>query len=286
MEKDKSVMEKENKKYMNTEPEDQASELLYSTRQGEDITVRDDLHNFSILLDAVKVARRKGSRFRLIDTGKLDSSQLEWLAKAGADVYTSSEARADFIELELVNKACKRGGATCAYFHHGPFDTEEESGSFSYSGLQDLGRNGIYLHLTNRQEERDGIRLDELAFACRRGGSWLVYYHHGPLELSLDELARYGAWIHATEQIFRDAEDQALVLDKVKFALSAGLRFVLHIEKGLDVSLLHDVISSGAFILFTSSLFESQSPLRMLAKKARQRKLDFRAYYLYPNIMP
>lgn len=279
-------MEKENKKYVNIEHEDQASELLYSTRQGEDITVRDDLHDFSILLDAVKVARRKGSRFRLIDTGKLDSSQLEWLAKAGADVYTSSEARADFIELELVNKASKRGGATCAYFHHGPFDTEEESGSFSYSSLQDLGRSGIYLHLTNRQEERDSIRLDELAFACRRGGSWLVYYHHGLLELSLDELARNGAWIHATEQIFSGAEDQTLVLDKVKSAISAGLRFVLHVEKGLDVSLLHDVMSSRAFILFAASLFESQSPLRMLAKKARQRKLDIRAYYLYPNIMP
>ena len=279
-------MEKENKKYMNTEPEDQASELLYSTRKGEDITVRDDLHDFSILLDAVKVARRKGSRFRLIDTGKLDSSQLEWLAKAGADVYTSSEARADFIELELVNKACKTGKATCAYFHHGPFDKEEESGSSSYSGLQDLGRSGIYFHLTNRQEERDGIRLDELAFACLRGGSWLVYYHHGLLELSLDELARSGAWIHATEQIFSGAVDRALVLDKVKSALSAGLRFVLHVEKGLDVSLLHDVMSSGAFILFAASLFESQSPLRMLAKKARQRKLDFRAYYIYPNIMP
>jgi hypothetical protein len=286
MGKDKSVMEKENNKHMNAEPEDEASELLYSAWQGDDVTVRDDLHDFSILLDAVKVARRKGSRFRLIDTGKLDSSQLEWIAKAGADVYTSSEARADFIELELVNKACKTGSATCAYFHHGPFDTEEESGSFSYSGLQDLGRSGIYLHLTNRQEKRDGIRLEELAFACRRGGSWLVYYHHGLLEFSLDELARNGAWIHATEQILRDAEDQALVLDKVRSAVSAGLRFVLHVEKGLDVSLLQDVMSSGAFILFAASLFKDKSPLNVLARKARQKKRNFRAYYLYPNIMP
>jgi hypothetical protein len=286
MEKDKSVMEKEKKEYMNTKPEDQTPESLYSTRHGDDITVRDDLHDFSILLDAVKVARGKGSRFRLIDTGKLDGSQLEWLAKAGADVYTSSEARADITELELVNKACITGRATCAYFHHGPFDTEKESGSFSYSSLQDLGRSGIYLHLTNRQEERDGIRLDELAYACRRGGSWLVYYHYGLLELSLDELARNGAWIHATEQIFRDSEDHALVLDKVRSAVSAGLRFVLHVEKGLDFSLLHDVMSSGAYILFAASLFKDKSPLSMLAKKVRQKKLNFRAYYLYPNIMP
>ncbi len=286
MEKDRSEMEKDSRKNMNTESEDQAFELLHSTKQGEDTTVRDDLHDFSILLDAVKSARRKGSRFRLIGTGQLDSSQLEWLGKAGADVYTSSEARADFIELELVNKACKTGRATCAYFHNGPLETEEESGSLSYSSLRELGRSGIYLHLTNRQEERDSLRLDELAFACRQGGSWLVYYHHGPLELSLDELARNRAWIHATEQIFRSAQDQALVLDRVKSALSEGLRFVLHVEKGLDVSVLHDVMRSRAFILFTASLFKSQSPLRMLAEKVRQRKPDFRAYYLYPNIMP
>ena len=112
------------------------------------------------------------------------------------------------------------------------------------------------------------------------------YYHHGMLELSLNELARNGAWIHASEQIFREAEDQTLILDKVKSAVSAGLRFVLHVEKGLEVSLLHDVMNSSAFILFAASLFENKSPLRMLAKKARKRKLNSRAYYLYPNIMP
>lgn len=271
---------------MNSKPEDRAFELLHSTSQGEDTTVRDDLHDFPTLLDAVKSARRKGARFQLIDTGKLDCFQLEWLGEAGADVYTSSEARTDFIELELMNKACRTGRAACAYFHHGPLETDEESGPLSHSNLLELARCGVYLHLTNRQEQRDSLRLAELAFACRQGGSWLVYYHHGLLGLSLDELARNRAWIHATEQIFGSAQDRALVLDRVKSALSEGLRFVLHVEGRLDVSVLRDIMRSRAFILFAASLFQSQSPLRMLAEKPRQRKLDFRAYYLYPNIMP
>ncbi len=271
---------------MNAEAEGRFIELLSSARQDEGLTTRDDLYDFSFLLDAVKVARRRGARFRLIDTGKLDRFQLEWLAEAGADLYTSDDARTDSLELALVNKACRKGKALCAYFHHGPLDAEEESGSISYSGLQDLGRDGIYIHLTNRHNKRDDLQLNELAFACQKGGSWLVYYHFGSLEFSLEELARNGAWVHTSEQIFKDAEDKSLVLDNLKSAISAGLRFVLHVEKRLDVSLLKDMLSARAFIIFKSSLFDHKSPFRALGKKARQRKLDFRAYYLYPNILP
>ncbi len=279
-------MENENKNNVNAEAEERILELFSSARHGEGLTIRDDLHDFTFLLDAVKVARRRGVRFRLIDTGKLDRFQLEWLAEAGADFYTSDESRRDSLELELVNKACKKGKAICAYFHHGPLDVEEESESISYSSLQDLGRDGIYIHLTNRQNERDNLQLNELAFACQRGGSWLVYYHFGELEFSLGELARNGTWLHTSEQIFKDAEDKSLVLDNLKSAISAGLKFVLHIEKGLDISLLADVMSARAFILFKSSLFDHKSPFRALEKKARQRKLDFRSYYPYPNILP
>jgi len=279
-------MENENKNNMNAEAEKRSLELFSSARQGEGLTIRDDLYDFSFLLDAVKVARRRGVRFRLIDTGKLDHFQLEWLAEAGADLYTSDEARTDSIELELVNKACRKGRAICAYFNHGPLNSEEESGTISHSDLQTLGRSGIYIHLTNRQNERDSLQLNELAFACQRGGSWLVYYHFGSLEFSLEELARNGAWIHTSDQIFKNAEDKSLVLDNLRSAISAGLRFVLHIEKGLDASLIQDMMSADATVLFKTSLFDYKSPFRALEKKARQRKLDFRAYYLYPNILP
>ena len=279
-------MENEKRKEGNAAHEERTFEPLPSIVRSEDITLRDDQYDFSFFLDAVKVARRRGVRFRLIDTGKFDRFQLEWLAEAGSDLYTSNEARTDSLELGLVNKACKKGSAICAYFHHGPLDAEEESESISYSSLQDLGRDGIYIHLTNRQNERNSLQLNELAFACQRGGSWLVYYHFGSLELPLEELAGNGAWIHTSDQIFKKAEDKSLVLDNLESAISDGLRFVLHVEKGLDISLLQDMLSARAFVLFKSSLFDHKSPFRALEKKARQRKLDFRAYYLYPNILP
>lgn len=276
----------ENEKRNSMSAEERFLELFSSAKQGEGLTIRDDLYDFSFLLDAVKAARRRGVRFRLIDTGKLDRFQLEWLAEAGADLYTSNEARTDSLELELVNKACRKGKAICAYFHHGPFDAVEESESISFSGLQNMGREGIFIHLTNRQNERSNFQLNELAFACQRGGSWLVYYHFGSLELSLEELARNGACFHTSDQIFKEAEDKSLLLDNLKSAISAGLRFVLHVEKGLDISLLNDMMNAKAFIIFKSSLFDHKSPFRALGKKATQRKLDFRAYYLYPNILP
>ena len=279
-------MKSENRKDMSTEGKDQAFESLPSVRKGEDVTLRDDLYEFSSLLDTAKIAKRKGVRFRLIATGKFDQFQIEWFAEAGADIYTSDETRTDLLELELVNRAFKRGAATCAYFIHGPLGSEEETGSISFPDLQNLGRAGIYIHVTNRQKEREIMQLNELAFACRRGGSWLVYYHHGPLEFSLEEIARSRAWIHASERIFQEAEDPVLILDKLKSAISAGLRCVLHVEKGLDISLLQDVINAGTWILFKSSLFDYKSPLRALEKRTRRRKLDYRAYYLYPNILP
>lgn len=273
---------------MSSESEDQTDMLFPSVKRGEGITLRDDLYDLSALLDAAKIARRKGIRLRLIDTGILDRYQLEWLAEAGVDLYTSDEARPDFLELELVSKACKKGRATCVCFHHGSLDaeTEEETGSLSLPDLQNLGRAGIYLHLTNRHKERDSIRLNALSFDCRKGGSWLVYYHHGALDFSLDELAKNRAWIHTSERIFQEVEDPALILDQLRSAISAGLRFILHVENGLDISLLRDVYAARAWILFRSSLFDHKSPLRKLERKTRQKKLDFRAYYLYPNLMP
>lgn len=173
-----------------------------------------------------------------------------------------------------------------AYFHHGPFESEGDSPPLAFFSLLEMGRNGIYLHLTNREKERDFSRLVELAFACRRGKSWLVYYHHGALEDSLEELARKGVWFHTTEKVFSQAEDRALVLDRLKEAICAGLRLVLHVEKGLEYSLLRDIIKAGSFVLFRSPLFDYRSPFKALERKARQKKLDYKSYYLYPDFLP
>lgn len=279
-------MENKNDKRALVESGKRIQELLSSAARGEDITVRDDLYDFPSLLDAARICRRRISRFRLIDSGKLDRFQLEWLAEAGADIYSSDEARTDLLDLELVNTSCRRGGAVLAYFHHAPFEPEGDSPPLAFFSLLEMGRNGMYLHLTNREKERDFSQLGELAFACRRGKSWLVYYHHGALEGSLEELARNGVWLHATEKVFSQAEDRALVLDRLKEAMSAGLRLALHVEKGLEYSLLCDIIKAGAFVLFRSSLFDYRSPFKALEKKAKQKKLDFRSYYLYPDFLP
>jgi len=279
-------MADESVKDKNAEAPEKAYELLSWAGKGTDITVRDDQHEFPWLLDSVKLCRKKGARFRLVDSGKLDRFQLEWLAGAGADLYTSDEARAEVSELEHVNRACQKGGAFVAYFHNGPLESEEESSSISFLDLKDMGRSGIYFYLSNREMKREISRLNELAHACRKGGSWLVYYLHGSLENSLEDLARNEPWIHVTDQIFQEPEDPALVLDKVRAAVSAGAKLILHVEKGLDISLLRDVINTQAFVLFKSSLFDYRSPFRALERKTRKRKPDFRAYYLYPAFLP
>lgn len=278
-------MEDESMKDKNAEAPEKAYELLSWAGKGTDITVRDDQYEFPWLLDSVKLCRKKGARFRLIDSGKLDRIQLEWLAGAGADLYTSDEARAKASELEHF-RACQKGGAIVAYFHHGPLESEEESSSISFFDLKDMGRSGIYFYLSNREMKREISKLNELARACRKGGSWLVYYLHGSLQNSLEDLARNETWIHISDQIFQEPEDPTLVLDKVRSVISAGAKLILHVEKGLDLSLLRDVIKTRAFVLFKSSLFDYKSPLRALERKTRKRKLDFRAYYLYPNFLP
>lgn len=279
-------MEDESLKDKNVEIPEKAYELISWAGRGTDITVRDDQYEFQCLLDSVKLCRKKGARFRLIDSGKLDRFQLEWLAEAGADLYTSDEVRTEASELEQVNRACQKGGAFVSYFHHGTLEPEEESSSISFFDLKDMGRSGIYFYLSNREMKREISKLNELAHACRKGGSWLVYYIHGLLENSLEELARNDPWIHITDKIFQDAEDPTLILDKLKSVISAGANIVLHVEKGLDLSLLRDIIKAQAVVLFKSSLFDYRSPFRALERKTRKRKLDFRAYYLYPTFLP
>lgn len=267
-----------------------AHELLSRVSKERDLTIRDDQYDFPWLLDLVRAWRRKNRRFRLIDSGKFEVFLLEWLGEAGADIYTSDEARTKVEELELIKKACQRGRAITAYFLHGPLRGEkeeegEESASFSFSDLANIGRIGIYLYLSSRERKLQFSQVNELAYACRRGGSWLVYYHHGPLESSLEEIARSGAWIHISDQSLQEAEDIKLFLEIIKNSLSKRAHFVLHIEQKWDASQLRDVIEAGATILFKTPPSDYRSPLRPFEEEAGKRKLNFRAYYLFPNFL-
>lgn len=262
-------------------------QLLSLATEGKDITVRDDQYDFSWLLDAIKHCRKRSFRFRLIDSGQLKCSELEWLVQAGADLYTSDEARPNVSELRFLSRVCKRGKAIIAYFHHGSL--EEESGdkasSASFSDLKDLGASGFYLHLSNKEEKRAFSHLNLLASICHQAGSWLVYYHHGPLEPYLDELGVNGAWIHLSDKSLKQSENNSFLLDIIKSARSAGANLILHLEKGLDFSFLRDIVKAGAFILFEFSLFDFKSPFLILEKETKRKKLDFRAFYLYPHFL-
>lgn len=263
---------------------EKAYELHFWASKGQDVTVRDDQYEIPWLLDSVKISRKRGYRFRLVDTGKFDCSQLEWIAKAGADLYTSDEARPDAFELDLLNRTSRKAGSFVAYFHNGllqQVNEEEESLPISFSELLNLARSGIYLHLTNKDVKRDFSHLNPLAHACQIGGSWMVYYHHGPLDPSLEELARNGAWIHISDRSVEEEEEVALLIDTIKSARSAGTNVVLHLEKGIDTRLFEDMVKIGAFVLFNLSHLVDKSPLR-----AKKKRLDYRAFYLYPHFLP
>lgn len=278
-------MEKEITNKTDAEAIEKGYEFLSLAAKEQDITVRDDQYGFYWLLDSAKLCQKKG-RFRLIDSGQLDRFQLKELAAAGADFYTSDKARQDAQELEFISKAYKKGRGLMAYFHYGALEKGEESDSLSFSDLMDMGRSGVYLYLSNREKERGFSKLNQLAYSCRKGRSWLVYYHHGSLEPSLMELGGNGSWIHVSDRSIQGTEEkELLLLGVIKSARSAGANLVFYVEKGLDVFLLKKIIRAGAVVLFKFPLIDYRSPFKSLEKEARKKKLDFRAYYLYPKFL-
>lgn len=278
-------MENENSQQKDTIASEKDYQLLEEAEKGNDITVRDDIYDFYWLMDSVKLCRQKGCRFRLIDTGVFDFSHLERLAESGVDLYASDRVRQSVPELELINKASKKGNAIMAYFCHGNIKDEEEEGTISFSSLLNLGRCGIYIHITNREKTRDFSQLKQMAYQCRLGGSWLVYYHHGHLDPDLVELAANSSWIHVSDQSIREDEDAVLLREIAKSSLSVGTSLVLYLEKGVDFIPLSAIIKAGAFVFFKSGQIDYKSPFKPLAELAGKRKLDFRACYLYPTFM-
>jgi hypothetical protein len=261
-------------------------EFLAQAGLGREMTVRDDQREFPALFDAAKTCRSKGSRFRLIDTGKLSLSELEWLGEAGADLYTSDEARPKIEELDLLARACSRGKAVVAYFQNGQIVEKSPDGANSLAFLAEIGRQGIYLHLSNREKKRDWTNLVELASACRQGGAWLVYYHHGPLDNGVGSLARSGGWVHLSDRSLSTPEDVSSLTEMIKESSSGRSRFVLHVEKGLAIDNVKNIQEAGAFVLFKTPASDSRSRLWKLEQRASREKLDHRAYYLYTTFLP
>jgi hypothetical protein len=261
-------------------------DLISRAKQGLEITTRDDQDDFAVFLDAARVARRSGGRLRLIDTGEFSPFELEWLAEAGADLYTSDEARPDKTGLGLMAKACARGDAVIAYFHYGVLSEDKGAGPASPVFLAEAGRDGVDVHISSRERGRDLDMLAEIAHACKRAGSRLVYYHHGSLEEGLGELVRSGGWIHLSDLNLPAGDPGALLIDISAGASASGSGLVIHLEKGLAVETVRDLLEAGAFILFKTPPADRRSSLRALEQQARKRAPDRRSYYLYLDFLP
>ena len=203
-------MQKESRKEREKEQIARSYEILSRVKINKCVYVRDDQYEFPLLLDSARTSRKKGHRFGLIDSGKLDCVQLEWLAQEGADLYTSDETRPKAAELIVLNKACKKGAAIMAYFHHRDLETAESENLISFFALKEMGRSGIFIHLSNKEKKRENSFLSELASDCRRGGSWLIYYHHRELFPQLEDLAGNGAWIHVSDRSLKEDRDLTL----------------------------------------------------------------------------
>jgi hypothetical protein len=266
--------------------EEKAFALLSRAEKGLEITLRDDQHESASILDAARTVRKRGGRLRLIDTGRFSAFELEWLAEAGADLYTSDEARPNPMELGLLAKACARGGSVIAYFHRGALVRDPGEGPTSPAFLAAAGREGIDIHVSNRDRPLDPTDLAEIAHACGRGGSRLVYYHHGPFEPGLEALARSGGWIHLSD-VDLPADAGTVMLMEIGAAASAsGSGLVIHLEKGLTTEILSDLLSAGVFVVFMTPPASRRSTLGALEREARKRALDRRSYYLYADFLP
>jgi hypothetical protein len=266
--------------------EEKIYDLLSRADQGLEITVRDDQNDFTVFLDAARTARKSGGRLRLIDTGKFSPFELEWLAEASADLYTSDEVRPNRFELGLLSKAGARGKALIAYFQHGNLTGGPAESPTSAVFLAEAGRDGVDIHLSNRERPRDLAVLAEVAHSCREAGSRLVYYHHGSLDSGLGALVRSGGWVHLSDLTSPMADETALLADFSTEAAASGSGLVIHLEKALAAESVRDLLKAGAFVIFKTPPADRRSPLRALERQARKRAPDRRAYYLYLDFLP
>ncbi len=260
-------------------------ELLSSVRKGHDLTVRDDQYDFPALLDGIRYCRRKGSRFRLVDSGVFERLQLEWLLKAGADFYSSDEVRKDHKELEALLRSCLKQKSLMAFFIEGAIKEKEGSESLEFAEIVSLGMNGAYLYISNKENERDLSLLEKLADRCCSQGSRLVLYHHGALDPALGAVGGKGAWIHLSSRSIESEEDYPVFVDIVKSTRLSGANLIFHLEKKLDYLLLSEIIKAGVYVLFDRIQIDYRSPLKELEQAAARKKLDPHSYYLYPISM-
>ncbi len=250
-----------------------------------DLTFRDDQQNYDWLLDALSRRKPGRIRFRLVDSGVFEGHQLEKIVGKGADLYTSDRLRKDVLELEFILKAAKSGGAIIATFLQNEIVSEEEHGFIPLASLAHLARLGLFVHVSNKEKDRNLADLSLLAAECRKGSSSLIYYHHGPVTPEIVSLAKEGIWIHVSNKSIQSEDDLFLFLDMTSAARMSGTNCVLYVEKEMDFATLHEVVKSPALVLFKTTPVDFKSPFRPLVDEANKKHLDYRAFYLYSTFL-
>jgi hypothetical protein len=261
-------------------------ELLDRIRLGRDIVIRDDQFDREALFDAAHRARSKRIRVNLLDTGRFEASELEWLAEERVRFYTSDEARRGEAELSRVLKACRTARSFLAYFQNGSLEDGAGAPGISLSGLRNLVSSGVDLHLSNRIHARESGVLKDFADDAREGKCFLVYYHHGALTVDMTELAGRGAWIHFSDRNLGASGAADLGSEIVRSASAAGSRVAITVEQGLPLSVLEHLFEAGAVVLFQTPPSDGRSLQKPFEAKARKRNLPARAFYLSTAFLP
>lgn len=268
------------------EPEQENLQSSVDNISGKmDLTFRDDQHDYAWLLDVLRMRKPRGNRFRLVDSGVLEGHQIETMVGMGADLYTSDRARNDILELESILMTAKSGGTIVASLLQNEIVSEEEPGFIPLASLANLGRQGLFFHVSNRERDRKLADLSQIAVECCKGSSRLIYYHHGPMTPEFVGLAKEGIWIHVSNKSIQSEDDLFLFLDMTSAARLSGANCVLYVEKEMSLSSLREVVKSPAIVLFKTTPVDFKSPFKPLADEAMKKHLDFRAFYLYSTFL-
>jgi hypothetical protein len=261
-------------------------ELMDRVRTRQDLVIRDDQFDYEALLDAVRYVGRRRIHLSLLDTGRFGLVEVEALARGGARILTSDEARPRADEWEILLEAGREGGTHLSVFWNGPLPAAEEDPAVSLQALEDLLGRGMDLHLSNRTHARDAGTLAELAAAAKKGRGYLVLYHLGPLVVDLAGLAGLRAWVHFTDRDSADERWAGPAVEIARAASSSGARAAVHVERGLPLRLLEALWDAGAALVFLTPPSDDRSLLRPIERKAARRKLPARAVHLSTAFMP
>jgi len=261
-------------------------ELMDRVRMRQDLVIRDDQFDFPALLEAARYAGRRRIRMSLLDTGRFGLEEVESLAKAGARILASDDARPRADEWEILQEACRGAGTHLSVFWNGPLPAAEARTGVTFQSLLDLLGKGMDLHISNRTHVRDASTLARLAAAAKNGKGYLVIYHTGPLVAELVGPAAGRAWVHFSDASIADEPAAVVAVEIARAASGAGSRAVVHVERGLPLELLEALWTAGAALLFTTPPSDDRSLLRPVEKRAARRKLPPRAYRLSTAFMP